>query len=161
MTAAAFAELLQARPTGPDTWQARCPAHDDRSPSLSLREGQDGRVLIHCFAGCTHTAILAKLRLAQSDLFAGPPPSPAQLALLQAEREARENTTRTQKRELREAWDRVRKWQAVVDRLGAKLAQTPDTEARELARLFAEACNQLHQAETEAERREAYADGKR
>jgi hypothetical protein len=161
MTAAAFAELLQARPAGTNRWQARCPAHDDRSPSLSLREGQDGRVLIHCFAGCTHTAILAKLGLAQSDLFAGPPPSPAQVGLLQAEREARENTTRTQRRELREAWDRVRKWQAVVDRLGDKLAQTPDAEARELARLFSEACNRMHEAEMEAERREADSNGKR
>jgi hypothetical protein len=161
MTAAAFAELLQARHTGANRWQARCPAHDDSLPSLSLREGRDGRILIHCFAGCTHTAILAKLDLARSDLFAGPPPSPAQLALLQAEREAREHTARTERRELRQAWDCVRKWQAVVDRLGAKLAQTPDAEARELARLFDEACNRLHQAETEAERREAYAYGKR
>ena len=31
-------------------WQAKCPAHDDRSPSLSIREGELG-VLLHCFAG--------------------------------------------------------------------------------------------------------------
>ena len=31
---------------------ARCPAHPDRTPSLSVREGVDGRVLLHCWAGC-------------------------------------------------------------------------------------------------------------
>lgn len=31
---------------------ARCPAHDDRNPSLSIKDGRDGRLLLHCFAGC-------------------------------------------------------------------------------------------------------------
>lgn len=160
MTAGAFAELLQARPAGAQRWQARCPAHEDRSPSLSIREGQDGRVLIHCFAGCTHTAILEKLGLAPVNLFAGPPPSPAQLAMLQAEREARETKTRKQRRELGAAWDRVRKWQAVVDELGDRLARTPDAEAYRLAELFGDACNRMHEAEMEAERRDAHSYGK-
>ena len=34
-------------------WSARCPAHEDHSPSLSISEGDDGRVLLHCFTGCT------------------------------------------------------------------------------------------------------------
>jgi hypothetical protein len=38
-------------------YTARCPAHDDRNPSLSIREIEDGRVLFHCFAGCTFDAI--------------------------------------------------------------------------------------------------------
>ncbi len=36
MTADAFAGLLQARRVGRDRWQARCPAHDDRHPSLAI-----------------------------------------------------------------------------------------------------------------------------
>ncbi len=36
----------------------RCPAHEDRSPSLSWRLVPDGRALVHCYAGCTFTAIL-------------------------------------------------------------------------------------------------------
>ena len=140
---------------------ARCPAHEDRFPSLSIREGQDGRVLIHCFAGCTHTAILAKLELAPTDLFAGPPPSAEQFATLQAEREARETKARIQRRELGAAWDRARKWQAVVDELGDRLAQTPDAEAYRLAELFGEACDRMHEAEMEVERREICANGKR
>ena len=161
MTANAFAALIQARRTGADRWQARCPAHEDRFPSLSIREGQGGRVLIHCFAGCTHTAILAKLELAPTDLFAGPPPSPEHFATLQAEREARETKARIQRRELSLASDRVRKWQAVVDELGNRLAHTPETEAYRLADLFGEACNRMHEAEVDAEKREARAKAKR
>jgi hypothetical protein len=54
---------------GPSGWQARCPAHDDRAPSLSLREGRDGRALLHCHAGCETKAVLAALHLRFSDLF--------------------------------------------------------------------------------------------
>jgi hypothetical protein len=51
------------------SWQARCPVHDDRTPSLSIREGADGRVLLHCFAGCETGAVLEALGLQFSDLF--------------------------------------------------------------------------------------------
>lgn len=39
-------------------WLDLCPAHDDRSPSLSISTGRDGRLRLHCFAGCSHEAIL-------------------------------------------------------------------------------------------------------
>ena len=39
-----------------DGWQARCPAHDDLRPSLSIGSGS-GRVLVCCHAGCTPEAI--------------------------------------------------------------------------------------------------------
>ena len=44
---------VQAKPNGRG-WMARCPAHDDRTPSLSIAQGDDGRVLLKCHAGCTH-----------------------------------------------------------------------------------------------------------
>ena len=50
-------------------WQARCPAHDDHEPSLSIAEGDDGRVLLKCHAGCTPEAIVAALGLEMRDLF--------------------------------------------------------------------------------------------
>jgi hypothetical protein len=50
-------------------WEARCPAHDDRKPSLSVAEGQDGRVLLTCHAGCTVEAITAALGMEVKDLF--------------------------------------------------------------------------------------------
>lgn len=46
----------------------KCPAHDDSSPSLSVTNG-DGKVLIHCHAGCSIDAILEILKLATADLF--------------------------------------------------------------------------------------------
>src|SRR5437764_432456 len=54
-------------------WMARCPAHDDRSPSLSLKLAQDGRLLLYCFAGCTVHDIVTRLGLSLRDLF---PPTP-------------------------------------------------------------------------------------
>ena len=54
-------------------WIARCPAHPDRTPSLSVGVGADGRVLLRCFAGCALDAILAAIGLEVSDLFPGEP----------------------------------------------------------------------------------------
>lgn len=50
-------------------YSARCPAHDDRGPSLSIREGDDGRVLLHCFAGCTADEVVGAIGLTLADLF--------------------------------------------------------------------------------------------
>ena len=46
-------------------WIAKCPAHEDRSPSLSVKEGQRG-VMLRCFAGCSFVAITEALGLRQS-----------------------------------------------------------------------------------------------
>jgi hypothetical protein len=48
---------------------SRCPAHSDGSPSLSIREAEDGRILLHCFAGCTVDEICNALDLTVADLF--------------------------------------------------------------------------------------------
>jgi hypothetical protein len=61
MTAEAIAQALQARRTGPGRWMARCPAHDDRTPSLSIAE-RNGSVLVHCFAGCRQSEVIEALR---------------------------------------------------------------------------------------------------
>jgi hypothetical protein len=58
---------------GPGTWTARCPAHEDRSPSLSIRELDDGRMLVHCFGGCDVSAIVGAVGLDLTDLFPGKP----------------------------------------------------------------------------------------
>jgi len=50
-------------------WSACCPAHSDRSPSLSVREASDGAVLIRCFVGCSANEVTAALGLELSDLF--------------------------------------------------------------------------------------------
>lgn len=63
-------------------YSARCPAHSDRDPSLSIREESDGRVLLHCHAGCSTESVLAAVGLSSNDLFHSgsqprrPPPAP-------------------------------------------------------------------------------------
>ena len=61
ISAAEIADGLRARPCGRGRWQACCPAHDDHSPSLSIREGDHDRVLVRCWAGCTQDAVIAAL----------------------------------------------------------------------------------------------------
>jgi hypothetical protein len=53
----------------PRQWSARCPAHEDRTPSLSLGIGRRGHLLVHCMANCTVQAVLAAAGLTMSDLF--------------------------------------------------------------------------------------------
>ncbi len=63
-------EAHGADPRGPvHKFTARCPVHDDRSPSLSVREGTDGRALVYCFAGCETRDVIAAIGLTWSDLF--------------------------------------------------------------------------------------------
>ena len=56
----------------PRGWQSRCPAHSDATPSLTIAEGRGGRVLLHCWAGCSVRAVLTALGLGWADLFATP-----------------------------------------------------------------------------------------
>lgn len=52
-----------------DGYTARCPAHDDRTPSLSIGEGDDGRALLKCHAGCSLADVLSALGMEERDLF--------------------------------------------------------------------------------------------
>jgi hypothetical protein len=61
MSAESIARALGARLIGSE-WMARCPAHDDRKPSLSVREGDNGRVLVRCHAGCEQWQVIEALR---------------------------------------------------------------------------------------------------
>lgn len=62
-------KTIKRKPGG--GFMAQCPAHDDRSPSLSVDVGDDGRVLLKCFAGCTSESILESLQLHSYQLFPG------------------------------------------------------------------------------------------
>lgn len=152
MTAAEFAVLVDGRAVGRNRFQARCPAHNDRLPSLSITDGRDGRILLHCFAGCTTDAILSVLRLSRRDLFQGPPPSPEQLAALEVERKATEQRKRAARAAEREAWDKACRWEAVVSALGGKLARTSEEalEGDALTRTFHDACARWADAEAAA-----------
>jgi putative DNA primase/helicase len=70
-----LARLEGVRVIGPDRWMAPCPAHQDQSPSLSVRYA-DGRLLLHCFAGCSNEDVLAAIGLEFRDLYDPDPGQP-------------------------------------------------------------------------------------
>lgn len=61
--------LEGVRKTGPHSWLARCPAHDDKRPSLSLRNTENSTSLVHCHAGCSVHEVVRAVGLDISDLF--------------------------------------------------------------------------------------------
>jgi putative DNA primase/helicase len=61
--------LRNVQPKQVGGWEALCPAHDDARRSLSVAEGNDGTVLLHCHAGCTAEQIVAAIELSMRDLF--------------------------------------------------------------------------------------------
>lgn len=64
MSVDSFIALLGGvRRTGAGRWSARCPAHDDKTPSLAVRECDDSRLLLKCFAGCDVESILDAMGL--------------------------------------------------------------------------------------------------
>jgi len=78
-----ISRLSRVRARGPGQWSAQCPAHNDNVPSLSIKEASDGRLLIHCFAGCGIDEIVGAIGLDLSDLF---PPRESRGAPLQRRR---------------------------------------------------------------------------
>lgn len=57
-----FAQHIDGAKQHGEWWSGRCPAHDDKNPSLSWKDGEDGKpVIIKCHAGCSRNAILASL----------------------------------------------------------------------------------------------------
>ena len=56
-----IALALAGRKVG-GNWMARCPAHHDREPSLSICDADDGKILVHCHAGCDQKQVIAILR---------------------------------------------------------------------------------------------------
>lgn len=64
-----LSQLTKLKRTGRESWIACCPAHDDKSPSMTITEKDDGRVLVHCFAGCSVDSILGAVGLTFSDLY--------------------------------------------------------------------------------------------
>jgi putative DNA primase/helicase len=73
-TSETIAKALGGRKAG-GSWMARCPVHDDREPSLSVRDADDGKVLIRCHAGCDQAQVIAELRRRRLWAERGPPRS--------------------------------------------------------------------------------------
>jgi len=60
--------LDDVRETGKG-YLAKCPVHEDQNPSLKIDQGDDGRVLLHCHAGCSVEAITTAIGVRMRDLF--------------------------------------------------------------------------------------------
>ena len=73
MTATDFVSVLTSRELSPrkagNGWESRCPGHEDRNASLSVSTGHDGKILLHCHAGCAVEIILGAIGLKKADLF--------------------------------------------------------------------------------------------
>ncbi len=63
-----LSKLSRVKKTGADRWMACCPAHQDKTASLSIKDLPDGRMLLHCFAGCEPDAVLAAIGLTFADI---------------------------------------------------------------------------------------------
>ncbi len=63
--------LDRVKKTGSDRWVSCCPAHDDKRPSLSIKEADDGKVLLKCWTGCGAAEIVNAMGLSLADLFPG------------------------------------------------------------------------------------------
>ena len=70
-----LSRLHGVKANGAGKWVARCPAHDDKRPSLSIRETEDGTILLKCWSGCGGAEIVSAVGLTMSDLFARPLPN--------------------------------------------------------------------------------------
>lgn len=69
---ALLSRLDRVKRTGPNTWLASCPTRDDKHPSMTIRELDDGRILIHDFGGDSPAEILAAIGLTFDALFPEP-----------------------------------------------------------------------------------------
>lgn len=64
-----LSNLNGVRKTGQGRYIAKCPSHEDRSPSLAIKETDDRKILIKCFAGCTVQEIVSSVGMSLEDLF--------------------------------------------------------------------------------------------
>jgi hypothetical protein len=63
-----LSRLDGVKKTGPGKWQCRCPAHNDKSPSLSILD-DNGRIVIYCFAGCETIDVIGAVGMTFDELF--------------------------------------------------------------------------------------------
>jgi hypothetical protein len=159
MTAEAIANFFGARRIGRGRWMAKCPAHRDRSPSLSIAEGYEGRVLLKCWAGCTLPDLLEAVGLRIRDLFPGPPQSPEQVRIAGQERirrDAERLGARTEHRRLTDLYRKLTKVRDEVAENLARMAEGPESEA--MSKLFHQVQEKLRRIEAvfEAEELQAF-----
>ena len=127
MNASELASRLGARRVGRDKWIARCPAHKDRHPSLSIAVGRKVPVVLKCMSqGCETKAILAALDLTWKDVFDEAPIDRKTLRALERQKAMRDAAARADRVLVRDACRGASLWYATAQRLGARMAAFPD-----------------------------------
>ncbi len=132
-----ISRLDGAKETGARRYLSRCPAHDDRSPSLAIKDGDDGRVLIHCFAGCETEDVLSAIGMTFSDIM------PERIG---AEHSYKPVRNRVNVRDVLEALDHEA---LVVSIIGADIIKRKSLDEPTWQRL-ATAVNRIHSARAQA-----------
>lgn len=64
-----LSNLNDVKRTGQGRYIAKCPSHNDRSPSLAIKESDNGNILIKCFAGCSVNEVVSSVGMSMEDLF--------------------------------------------------------------------------------------------
>lgn len=109
-----FLGLLQGVRRTSRGYQARCPAHGDRSPSLSIREAEDGRILLHCFAGCKAQEVCDSLHIPLRELFGDAEQDPAQIRLARQQRDREKRKRERAQRALNVSADAMREAERLI-----------------------------------------------
>lgn len=63
-----LSRLNKVRKSGQHAWMACCPAHNDKTASLTIKDNGDGRILLNCFAGCDTYSVLRSIGLDWQDV---------------------------------------------------------------------------------------------
>ena len=71
-----LSNLQKVKRTSNNSWMACCSAHEDRSPSLSIKDTGDGRLILKCFAGCETIDVLGAIGMDWDDVM--PPKQPVE-----------------------------------------------------------------------------------
>jgi hypothetical protein len=94
------------RALGGSKGMARCPAHNERTGSLSVSDGRDGKILVHCFGGCGQREVIHALR--QRDLWPGNAGEPPLMSEAERERRRRQEAERRRHEEAARARKQAR-----------------------------------------------------
>jgi hypothetical protein len=134
MNAESIAQLLNARPVGRGRWQAKCPSHDDRHPSLSISQGHSG-LLLRCWShGCSVEQIVTALGLSMRDLFDAPltPATRRELELRRAKQELEDSRQRRKRIALMQGYRAcTRRMAEIADAVFNGEPEKPDELGRE------------------------------
>jgi len=139
MSAQEFARLVRARKVGRGKWIAKCPAHPDKHPSLSIGEGKRAAIVFKCMShGCTANEILRAMGLKWRDILGESGMDREMIRQLEAERErqrAREQSFKEYRTFLSwKALDKIQFWHRKSQVLGRSLAKWPEQD--KLAKQF-------------------------